>query len=170
MGKQYQSYRKDVDKDEKPLTNNSQKVYLDPPTQGGDDETTIIFTQNMNRIIENPNGEEAIEKYENDEPTHNVRKVIQRLVTTMSTVPENHYVWNYLDPTRTHYINNDQDEDQLNTEENRTLNNFIDWYDLLLMTIHELKRTTWEYDPLTIENQENHHEWRISTVGCMGRK
>ncbi len=86
----------------------------------------------MNRIIENPNGEEAIEKYENDEPTHNVRKVMQRLVTTMSTIPDNHYVWNYLDPTRTHYINNDQDDDQLNNGEHRTLNNFIDWYDQLL--------------------------------------
>jgi hypothetical protein len=31
-GKPYQSYRKEVDKDEKPLIINSQKVYLDPPT------------------------------------------------------------------------------------------------------------------------------------------
>ncbi len=33
------------------MTNNSQRVtYLEPPQQVGDDETTIVFTQNMNRI------------------------------------------------------------------------------------------------------------------------
>jgi hypothetical protein len=26
-------------------------TYLEPPTQEGDDETTIVFTQNMNRIV-----------------------------------------------------------------------------------------------------------------------
>jgi hypothetical protein len=34
------------------MTNNSRNVYLDPPVDEGDDETTIIFTSNMNRIVE----------------------------------------------------------------------------------------------------------------------
>ena len=36
------------------MTNNSQQVYLDPPSYLGDDETTIVFTQNVTRIVENP--------------------------------------------------------------------------------------------------------------------
>jgi hypothetical protein len=33
------------------MTNNSQTIYLEEPTSvGSDDETTIVFTENMNRI------------------------------------------------------------------------------------------------------------------------
>ncbi len=40
-------------KDDPPkITNNSQQVHLDPPSEEGDDETTIMFTSNMNRIVE----------------------------------------------------------------------------------------------------------------------
>ena len=50
------------------MTNNSQRVtYLEPPQQVGDDETTIVFTQNMNRLYtvtaqeENRNDEDSKE-------------------------------------------------------------------------------------------------------------
>jgi hypothetical protein len=50
--KDYQGERNTNDKQEPKVTNNSQRVtHLEPPTQEGDDETTIVFTQNMNRIV-----------------------------------------------------------------------------------------------------------------------
>ncbi len=51
-GKNYQEDRNPNDKPEPKVTSNSQRVtYLEPPTQEGDDETTIVLTQNMNRIV-----------------------------------------------------------------------------------------------------------------------
>jgi hypothetical protein len=50
-GKGKQVFRNER-KEEPTMTNNSQKEYLDPPSKEGDDETTIIFTSNMNRIVE----------------------------------------------------------------------------------------------------------------------
>ncbi len=47
-------------------TNNSQRVtYLEPPQQLGDDETTVVFKQNMNRI--SPTTTEAVEQEDNGE-------------------------------------------------------------------------------------------------------
>ena len=41
------------------MTNNSQRVtYLDPPQNDGDDETTIVFKQHMNRIVSDPTNNE----------------------------------------------------------------------------------------------------------------
>ena len=40
------------EKDTKPITNNMQKVYREEQHYLGDDETTIVFTQNTTRITE----------------------------------------------------------------------------------------------------------------------
>ena len=54
-GKDYQGDRNTTDKQEPKVTNNSQRVtYLDPPQHDGDDETTIVFKQHMNRIVSDP--------------------------------------------------------------------------------------------------------------------
>jgi hypothetical protein len=59
-GKDYQGDRNTGDrntddKHDPKVTNNSQRVtYLEPPQHVGDDETTIVFTQHMNRIYIEP--------------------------------------------------------------------------------------------------------------------
>ncbi len=53
------------EKQEPKVTNSSQKVtYLDLPTNGEDDETTIVFTQNMNRITRITDDEKPIQASE----------------------------------------------------------------------------------------------------------
>ncbi len=81
------------------MTNNSQKVYLNPPTDEGDDETTIIFTSNMNRIVEPVNTNMG-----NNQETNNLTKIITGIIKTMRQIPDNHYVWKYRNPTRTYYV------------------------------------------------------------------
>ncbi len=81
------------------MTNNSQKVYLDPPSEEGDDETTIIFTSNMNRIVEPDHT-----RMEEHNGSENITNIITGIIKTMRQVPDNHYIWKYSDPTRTYYV------------------------------------------------------------------
>ena len=53
------------DNERKPITNNMQKMYREEPHYLGDDETTIVFTQNATRIIE----AKASENKEDDDET-----------------------------------------------------------------------------------------------------
>jgi hypothetical protein len=81
------------------MTNNSQKVYLDPPSEEGDDETKIIFTSNMNRIVEPDNT-----RMEEHNGSENITTIITGIIKTMRQIPDNHYIWKYSDPTRTYYV------------------------------------------------------------------
>ncbi len=66
-GSEYQGESNTSDKPESKVTNNSQRVaYLDPPQNVGDDETTIVFKQHMNRIFIDPEKD----KNENDDDTN----------------------------------------------------------------------------------------------------
>ena len=135
--------RKDTTKEETPMTNNSQTIYLEEPnTVGSDDETTIIFTQNMNRIViipgpekspaqtEENNGDETnpTQLSANDDPfTH--------IVKTMHDLPDSHEVWEYINPTRAYFSEN---WTNAYLEHDATIN-FIDWYDYQINMLAELK-------------------------------
>jgi hypothetical protein len=58
--------RNNQDNGTKPVTNNMQKAYLDETHCLGDDEITIIFTQNATRIIATTENED---KEDDDETT-----------------------------------------------------------------------------------------------------
>ncbi len=64
--------------EEPKMTNNSQNVYLNPPTDEGDDETTIIFTSNINRIVEPANT-----NMEDNQETNDLTKIITGIIKTM---------------------------------------------------------------------------------------
>jgi hypothetical protein len=126
------------------VTNNSQKVYLDPPTNEGDDETTIIFTSNMNRIVE-PDDNRMAE----NQGSSNLTTIITGIIKTMRQVPDDHYVWKYRDPTRTYYVLG-LDEDQhgdnpldllLRPHTHQALHQFLDWYERQLLVTYELRQT-----------------------------
>jgi hypothetical protein len=55
----------------------------------GDDETTIIFTSNMNRIAE-PDKTNENEMNGSEYLT----TIITGIITTMRQVPNDHFVWN----------------------------------------------------------------------------
>jgi hypothetical protein len=67
----------------------------------------------------------------------------------MRQVPNNHFVWNYSDPTRTYYVlgldENEYGEKTLELflrpQTNKTLHHFIDWYEGQLMVTHEIRKT-----------------------------
>jgi hypothetical protein len=80
------------------MTNNSQTIYLEEPTTvGNDDETTIVFTQNMNRIMMEPGP--AIQQTHEEDNNESMVDIIK----TMNNLPDHHEVWEYLDPTRAYY-------------------------------------------------------------------
>ena len=62
-GKDNRGERKETTDETTKSTNNSQRVYLEPPLNEGDDETTIIFTQNMNGMTTNT----RLEEQQNDD-------------------------------------------------------------------------------------------------------
>jgi hypothetical protein len=145
-------------KDDPPkITNNSQQVYLDPPKDEGDDETTIIFTSNMNRSVEP-------EKTNDDDNNGSdyLTTIITGIITTMRQVPNNHFVWNYSDPTRTYYVLGlDEDKNGANPLElllrphnNKILNQFIDWYEGQLMVTHEIRETISQVPDLPVQSLE----------------
>jgi hypothetical protein len=126
------------------MTNNSQHVYLDPPTDEGDDETTIIFASNMNRVVE-----PAYTNMEENQGSNNLTNIITGIIKAMRQIPDNHYVWKYRNPTRTYYVMG-LDEDQhgdnpfellLRPQTHKTLHQFIDWYEQQLMVAYELRQT-----------------------------
>ena len=90
------------------MTNNSQQVYLDPPSYLGDDETTIVFTQNVTRIVENPiiqNEEIENENIESHEATEyeelslRLSPTFFQIIKTMMNLPDDHFAWSYSNPT-----------------------------------------------------------------------
>ncbi len=91
-----------------------QKVYHDEPHCLGDDQTTIVFTQNVTRISANTERESDEDSYqiiENNESNEYARPSLE-LATTfagmikeMMTLPENHDAWAYMNPTVYYFEN-----------------------------------------------------------------
>jgi hypothetical protein len=141
-GQSFSGHKKE-NKEETPMTNNGQTVYLEEPTTvGSDDETTIVFTQNMNRIMMGPGpaNQHMHEKKNNDNEqdqeqlsTHN--DPFAHIVKTMKSLPDSHAVWEYKDPTRAYFTEN-WEHAYLENDATRL---FIDWYDYQLNMLEELK-------------------------------
>jgi hypothetical protein len=81
------------------------------------------------------------------------------IITTMRQLPNDHFVWNYSDPTRTYYVLG-LDEDKIGTNplelflrphHNKTLTQFLDWYEGQLMVTHEIRQTIYPV----------HTEWHL---------
>jgi hypothetical protein len=147
-------------KEETTMTNNSQTIYLEEPTTvGSDDETTIVFTQNMNRIMMETGP--AIQHTHEEDNNESIVDIIR----TMNNLPDHHEVWEYLDPTRAYYTQNWK-RDYLDNDETRS---FIDWYDYQLNVLAELKgdkTSQWNSELLKwITNQRKRQDnWGSSTV------
>ena len=101
------------DHETKPVTNNMQKVYREEPHYLGDDETTIVFTQNVTRIIPNigtENGKEDNEIVDAYNETREYEKlskerapIFERMIKEMMDLPDNHEAWSYMNPTMVHF-------------------------------------------------------------------
>jgi hypothetical protein len=118
-GQSFSGHRKE-NKEETTMTNNSQTIYLEEPTTvGSDDETTIVFTQNMNRIMMET-GPAIPHTHEEDN-----KESIVNIIRTMNNLPDHHEDREYLDPTITYYTQNWK-RDYLNNDETRS---FFDRYD-----------------------------------------
>jgi hypothetical protein len=136
------------------LTNNSQSIYLDLPSHAVDDETTIMFTQNMNRIVLNQTPDEKksgnnVNEHEQttqqQETTHSV-SVFKIIHHTMETLPNNHEVWEHVNPTRAFFT-----QDKSNTYlKNETLKHFTDWYDYQVYMVAELKGIQYGQEETTV--------------------
>jgi hypothetical protein len=97
------------DNEIKPVTNNMQKVYKEETHYLGDDETTIVFTQNVTRIIEakaseNKKDDDEIiaEKNETNEYegiSLELAPTFERMIKEMMNLPDNHDAWAYMNPT-----------------------------------------------------------------------
>ena len=97
-GKAPYGQRRENNQEEPKVTNNSQLIYLEEPNAtGDDDETTVMFTQNMNRILIN----------EKTEKENNVNRSpsITQLITEMRNLPNDHPVWRYVNATEAHCFN-----------------------------------------------------------------
>jgi hypothetical protein len=62
---------------------------------------------------------------------HENTKVYAEIVKTINSLPNNHYAWGYLDPTRAYYGGE-------HNEEQQGQNDFIKWYD------STCRYTTWQ--------------------------
>ncbi len=128
-GQSFFGHKKE-NKEETPMTNNSLTIYLEEPTTvGSDDETTIVFTQNMNRIMMGTGP--AKQNTHEDDNNESIVDIIRK----MNNLPDHHEVWEYIDPTRAYYTQN-WTSDYLDNDETRS---FIDWYDYQLNVLAELK-------------------------------
>jgi hypothetical protein len=123
-GKSPQGYRKENNKEETTITSNSQRIYLDEPTaESSDDETTVMFTQNMNRLLERENGENdqncsnEVQHEHNSNQSSLLSSTIMKLIKTMASLPDDHYVWDFPVPTGLNYYNEWDNYDELNQEE-----------------------------------------------------
>jgi hypothetical protein len=60
-------------------------------------------------------------------------KANAEIVKTINTLPDNHYAWEYLDPTRAYYGNENKGE--------QARKDFINWYDMQIHNMAEIKAT-----------------------------
>ncbi len=87
-----------------------QNVYLDDRHCLGDDETTIVFTQNTTRIVvtkEDANNEDDDEIITNDNNETSeyeglsleLAPTFERMIKEIMNLPDNHEAWAYMNPT-----------------------------------------------------------------------
>jgi hypothetical protein len=90
----------------KPVTNNLQKAYLEETKYLGDDETTIVFTQNVTRIVEAKAGENdevfnRVTENENNKANEyeslslQLAPIFFTTIREMVTLPDDHFAWSY---------------------------------------------------------------------------
>jgi hypothetical protein len=141
--------RNDQDNGTKPVTNNMQKVYLDETHCLGDDETSIVFTQNTTRIIinkEGANNENNDEVIDNDNNQTNeyeklsteLAPTFERIIKEMVNLPDNHEAWAYMNPTM-FYFNERTSSQNLLESEAQYVKDFHNWLDGTLFINHEFK-------------------------------
>ena len=97
------------DNETKPITNNMQKVYKEETHYLGDDETTIVFTQNVTRILETKASEnkedddeiiaENNETNEYEDMSLELAPTFARMMKEMMNLPDTHDAWSYMNPT-----------------------------------------------------------------------
>jgi hypothetical protein len=86
-------------------------------------------------------------------------KDFTEIVKTMNNVPDDHYVWGYLDPIKAYYANENNAEAESN--ENKARTDFINWYDGQLHNIME------NYEERTVEtrsNNANPEDWNSPSI------
>jgi hypothetical protein len=129
-----------------------QKVYLDEKHCLGDDETTIIFTQNATRIVINPCKNE---KEHDDEATANenneaheyerlsleLAPTFEGMMKEMMALPDSHDAWAYMNPTMYH-LGDQSTCNNLTEREAQHVKDFQNWLDGTLFVNHELTERT----------------------------
>jgi hypothetical protein len=70
---------------------------------------------------------------------HEDTKAQAEIVKTINTLPDNHYVWGYLDPTKAYY--GDEHSVEPGSKVNKGRIDFINWYDMQIHNMAEIKAT-----------------------------
>jgi hypothetical protein len=100
-------------------------------------------------MTENHKGDNKESSYERErEDTIEYAEIVK----TINTLPDNHYAWGYLDPTKAYYGNEHNGESESKVNKGRT--DFINWYDMQIHNMAEIKATQFlmeYYDEPTFE-------------------
>ena len=129
--------------EKKQATNNMQKVYLENHHCLGDDETTIVFTQNVTRIVANTiiereeMGIASCEVNEYERLSLELAPAFIKMIREMTNLPDNHFAWSYMNPTRYHLGNQTPYEDLIQEDQHKR--DFEHWLDGILFLHQELK-------------------------------
>ena len=85
------------------------------------------------------NSDQESSKTVETEREHENTKKYAEIVKTINTLPDNHYAWGYMDPTKAYYANKDSagQEGTMNKERE----DFITWYDMQIHNMAEIKAT-----------------------------
>jgi 3',5'-cyclic AMP phosphodiesterase CpdA len=135
-----------------------QKVYKEEPHYLGDDETTIVFTQNVTRISEAKASEnkedeneiitnENIETSEYEELSLEFSPTFEGMIKEMMNLPDNHDAWAYMNPTM-FYFDGETSSQNLNQIQAQHVKDFHNWLDGTLFLDHEFKERT-QYNQLS---------------------
>jgi hypothetical protein len=131
------------------MTNNLQRVYLEETNCIGDDETTIVFTQNVTRIVETKareddevynevTGNDNNEANEYESLSLQLAPTFFKTIREMMTLPVDHSVWYYMNPTIYHLDRHTYDNDLLERKDQH-VRDFQNWLDGTLFVNQELK-------------------------------
>jgi hypothetical protein len=140
--------------EKKPVTNNMQKVYLDEPHRLGDDETTIVFTQNTTRIVVKQEGTKneddneliANETNEYEGLTLELAPTFGRMIKEIMNLPDDHEAWAYMNPTA-FYFDDRTSPQNLHEKAVQHVKDFQNWLDGTLFINQELKEKTNHLQP-----------------------
>jgi hypothetical protein len=138
--------RSQQDNETKPVTNNMQKVYKEEPHYLGDDETTIVFTQNVTRIIEakaseNKEDDDEIIAENNETKEYEgmsleLAPTFARMIKEMVNLPDTHDAWAYMNPTM-FYFDDRTSSQNLHEKQEQHVKDFKNWLDGTLFLNHE---------------------------------